>query len=349
MGVCQGDWNGRWQSVLIEPALRLFAKPAGLHIVDQEWRGPVFGIPKVPVEHLHDAQTSVQADEVGQRQRTHGHVGAQLHCLVDVASRGDALLQNKDGLVDVGHEDTVGHKAWSVLARRVLLVHGGDQREGLQQGSLVSAEAPDHLHQLHHRHRVHEVHPDDTLRALHTSGQLRDGDRRGVARKHAVGPQPRLLQHLEDRVLHLEVLADSLNDEVEAWHGASQRRLVANGKIADPSGHALALRLGQPALLHLLPGPISHELAAPIEARWQRVQGHHLEPGVPCRDNRNASAHLARADDTHPRGLRRSCSSTSEGPPQGSPEAPPYSGVGRGRHGAHSGHAATLRGDPHVA
>ncbi len=63
------------------------------------------------VQHLLDRQAGVEADEVGQRERPHGVVHAQLHHRVDHLRLGHTLHDAEDRLVDHRHQDAVGDKA----------------------------------------------------------------------------------------------------------------------------------------------------------------------------------------------------------------------------------------------
>src|SRR5580692_6807623 len=59
-------------AIVVETAAGLAAQPAGFDILHQQRTGAVFGIRETLVEHLHDAEAGIQADEVGQLQRAHG-------------------------------------------------------------------------------------------------------------------------------------------------------------------------------------------------------------------------------------------------------------------------------------
>lgn len=131
-GVVHGDLiyyiNG-WNSqsflglVVVKPFPRFHSQIASVDVVRQEGARPVLGVAKVPVQHLHDEQTSVQSDEVGESQGTHWHVGSQLHCLINIFLRADSLVEGVDGLVDVGHQQAVGDEPRGVLGGGGLLAH----------------------------------------------------------------------------------------------------------------------------------------------------------------------------------------------------------------------------------
>lgn len=60
----------------------------------------VFRIAELVVEHFHDREADVQADQVAERERAHRVVRAELHGGVDALDRRDALGVDADRLVD---------------------------------------------------------------------------------------------------------------------------------------------------------------------------------------------------------------------------------------------------------
>ena len=56
-------------------------------------------------------EANVQSDQVAQRKRAHGMIGAQHHGLIDVLSRGDMAFQNSDRLVDGRDQDSIDNKS----------------------------------------------------------------------------------------------------------------------------------------------------------------------------------------------------------------------------------------------
>src|SRR4051794_8880856 len=83
-------------TIVVETALRLAAEPAGLDIFDEKRTGPVLGIGQPLMQHLHDREAGVEADEVGELQRPHRVVGAKPHRSVDRFHRADALVERVD-------------------------------------------------------------------------------------------------------------------------------------------------------------------------------------------------------------------------------------------------------------
>src|SRR5262249_4657283 len=128
---CRGAWPGcagtmntesklarrdrLFAAVIVETALGLSPKPAGLDILHQERARPVFGIGQPLVQHLHDRQTSVEADEVGKLERPHRMMGAEPHRGVDCLNVSDALIERIDCLVDHRQQNTVDDERGEVL------------------------------------------------------------------------------------------------------------------------------------------------------------------------------------------------------------------------------------------
>src|SRR6476661_3870420 len=226
-------------SVLVEAAAGLAAQPPGLDVAAQQRAGPVLVVPEPVVQHLHDRQAGVQADQVGQRQRPHRVVHAQPHYGVDRLAVAHALHQAVDRLVDHRHQDSVGDEPGVVVRLSHRLAHRLGCGHHAGHRLVAGLEAADHLHQLHQRHRVHEVHADHLLRALGGRGQAGDRDRAGVGGEDGAVPG-HLVQLGEDAQLQLDVLGRSLDQEVGV--GRLGRRL-------DPLERGVARRLVQAALL----------------------------------------------------------------------------------------------------
>jgi hypothetical protein len=111
-------WGRGLAAVVVEAATGLAAQPAGLDIFHQQRAGPVLGIGQAVMQHLHDRQAGVEADEIGQLQRPHRVVGAELHGGVDRLDRADALIKRVDRLVDHRQQDAVddeGGKSSTVM------------------------------------------------------------------------------------------------------------------------------------------------------------------------------------------------------------------------------------------
>ena len=87
-------------------------------------QGRYLRVGQAVMQHLHDRQAGIEADEVGQLQRPHRVVGAQPHGGVDRLDLADAFIQRVDRLVDHRHQDAVddegreifGDRRWSCRA-----------------------------------------------------------------------------------------------------------------------------------------------------------------------------------------------------------------------------------------
>ena len=90
-------------SIIVKPLAALLSQPASVHHLPQHDRRPILAIARLLMQHLHDRQAGVQADEIRQLQRTHGHVGPVPHDVVDVLFGADAGLKAYDRFVDVRH------------------------------------------------------------------------------------------------------------------------------------------------------------------------------------------------------------------------------------------------------
>lgn len=70
-------------------------------------------------------------------------------------------LEEHHGLVNVRHQESVGHKARNVLGHGRGLAHGLRELERRVQDALVRLQARDDFDEFHHRHGVHKVHADN--------------------------------------------------------------------------------------------------------------------------------------------------------------------------------------------
>ena len=99
------------------------------------------------------------------------------------------------------------------LTRIVVFFSALPVRERRGQRRVVGLLALDDLQQRHHRDRVEEVEADDPLGVLEVGGHLRDRQRRGVRRQHALRRDD-LLDVGEHRLLDRHLLEDRLDHEV---------------------------------------------------------------------------------------------------------------------------------------
>src|SRR2546423_7178329 len=93
--------NAPYDSPAIETLSRFLSEfPGGDHLAQQLRR--LEARAERRRQHLGDAKPHVEPDEVGQPQRSHRMVVAELHGPVDVLGAGDAFLEHADGLQSDG-------------------------------------------------------------------------------------------------------------------------------------------------------------------------------------------------------------------------------------------------------
>ena len=86
------------------------------------------------MQDIHNRQAGVEADKIRESQRTHRLIGAELHRLIDVRGRGDALVQNKNRFVDHRHENAIDREARHVFDRHESFAEFfGNKRRHLSQ------------------------------------------------------------------------------------------------------------------------------------------------------------------------------------------------------------------------
>src|SRR3712207_890085 len=88
----------------IEPLPALLPELPFGHHVAQELRRLEAGA-EGGGEILGDAETHVEADQIGEAQRSHRMVVAELHGAIDVLRRGDAFLEHANRFETDGHTE----------------------------------------------------------------------------------------------------------------------------------------------------------------------------------------------------------------------------------------------------
>src|SRR6266446_10086448 len=101
--------------IVVEAALDLAADPTGLDVLHEQRAWAILRIGQAFVQHLHHRKTGVEADEVGELERPHRMVGAELHAGVDRLDIADALVERVDRLVDHRQQDAVDDESREVL------------------------------------------------------------------------------------------------------------------------------------------------------------------------------------------------------------------------------------------
>src|SRR5690554_1403502 len=84
-------------AVVIEAAPGLAAQVPCRNHLAQQWAGPVLRVAEAAMQHFERVQYHVQPDEVGQRQRAHRVIHAELHHRVDRLCRTDRSEERRVG------------------------------------------------------------------------------------------------------------------------------------------------------------------------------------------------------------------------------------------------------------
>ena len=174
----------------------------------------ILGVGGLLIQGLHDVDHDVDADGVGQLQRAHGQVVAQLARLVDVLIGTDVLAGQDGGLVHHRAHDAVGDEHGHVADGDELLAQAAGQGLAALDGVGGGVIGVDDLDELHGGHRAEEVHAEELLGALGGGGQLGDAQRGGVGDEDGLGLD-QVGQLLEGLLLQLHVLDHGLDDDVD--------------------------------------------------------------------------------------------------------------------------------------
>lgn len=159
----------------------LLAEPAGVDHAAEEHSGAVLAVGGLAVERLHDAEASVEADEVGEGEGAHGVVHAQPQRLVDVLLGRDALFECHDGFVDERHQQAIRHEAGDVFGGGDLLAACLGEGARVVDDVWARLDRRDELDEGHDGHRVEKV---DAQRLQFDVASVRS-----VSRVRSVGKQ----------------------------------------------------------------------------------------------------------------------------------------------------------------
>jgi hypothetical protein len=235
------------------------------------------------VEHLHDRDARVQADQVGERQRAHRMVEAELRDRVDRLGLRDALHQRVGGLVDERHQDPVRDEAGKVARLGGRLAKLAGELHDRRRRLVRRLEPTDDFDQPHHGHRVEEVHADHPVRSAGGGGQRRDRDGRRVGGQERLAGES-LVCAPEHVFLHRGVLDHRLDHQLR--RDDVVRRL-------DPLQHLAGIRS---ALLGQLSEASLHRRECLVDGARRCVVEQDAAAGRGD-DLSDAAAHLTRADD----------------------------------------------------
>jgi hypothetical protein len=116
--------------VIVKPLARLLSDPARVDHTNQQPSRSILAIASFIVQNSLDAQTRIQADQVGKRKWTHGMTHSESESCIDILGCCNSLhrqfwsecrqenlrylFKNKDGFVEHGHEDSIGDETWRI-------------------------------------------------------------------------------------------------------------------------------------------------------------------------------------------------------------------------------------------
>src|SRR5882762_1385676 len=86
--------------VLVEAAADLLAEPARGDVLAEQRARPVLVVAELAVEDLGDREARIEADQIGELERAHRMVEAELHAGVDVARGAQALVEAVAGFIE---------------------------------------------------------------------------------------------------------------------------------------------------------------------------------------------------------------------------------------------------------
>src|SRR3546814_18739942 len=98
-----------WSSDVCSSDLDFLADPTRLDVLHQQRAGAVLAVREAVVEHGHDGQAGVEADEVGQLQRAHRMIGAEPHGGIDGDRTSVVWGKRVSVSVDLGGRSIIKH------------------------------------------------------------------------------------------------------------------------------------------------------------------------------------------------------------------------------------------------
>src|SRR6266566_7362853 len=111
----RATWSRTSVAVDIEPLPRFSAELSlGDHFLEQR-RGPVLVRVDPVLQHLHDREADIEANQIGEGQRTERVIHAELHHLIDRLRRRYALVYTEDRFIDHRHQHAVRHESGRVV------------------------------------------------------------------------------------------------------------------------------------------------------------------------------------------------------------------------------------------
>src|SRR6202050_622455 len=290
--------------VSVETAAGLASEVARIDVLFQQRAGTVLVVTQPTMHHFHDREAGIESDQVGELERAHRLVGAELHRGVDIGHAADAFIERVDGLIDHRQQHAIDDEAGEVLRCHRTFAEAIGERLSRAICLFGSREAANDLDQLHRGNRIHEMHSDHFVGARSARAHPCDRDGRGVGGEDHIGVA-KLVEVLKDRDLRVFIFHYRFDNEV----GFLEQ--LDFGRGLDDLHHPIALfGLETTALDHAI-----EVLADPIEAALARLRRHIMHQYWNARlrsDLRDTGAHLARSNHPdsmnfhpHPPGLKR--------------------------------------------
>src|SRR6267142_6104 len=278
-------------AVDIEPLPRFSAELSfGDHFLEQR-RRPVLLLVEPVLQHLHDGEAHVEADQIGERQRPERVIHAELHHLIDRFRSRDALVYAEDRFVDHRHQHAVRHESRRVihfnrsLSQRLYDFHGS------LYGVVRRLLSTYYLDEFHDGHGVHEMHPDDPVGTPGLLGDFRDRNRRSVGREDRA-LRGQTIQALKDVELGVGILGGCFDDKIDVFHRIERRARL------NPAESFCSLLLAPRSLFHQASNVCLDNLQ-PAGEHIVRDIDHRDAPPMLREDVRDAIAHRPGAHHGH--------------------------------------------------
>src|SRR5665648_280428 len=217
--------SGHGSSVGAEAASRLATEVAGGDEVLEQRRGGEPTLTELEIELTLDGEGDIETDRVEKLERAYRVSAAGLHGCVDLIDAGVVRLKHLHRVVEVGEEQGVDDGAGAVPAGHRMLADLPAQVLDRGHDVIRGRDCVNDLDELHDRGRVEEVHAHDILRALGHHGALDDRQREG-GRGQDRARLADLVEVLEQRLLDLEILHDSLDHQVDLGQVLERRGAV---------------------------------------------------------------------------------------------------------------------------
>ena len=241
---------------------------------------------------VHDEMVQyVDADLIGEFERTHREARAEPHGRIDRLDRHAFPFVDPGGLLEIRAEDPRRDEPGDILPH-----HDDRLAEGLRQVDrrlerrIARRVRADDFDERHEHGRVEEVHPDDLLRSLRGRGHVRDRQGGRIRRQDCLRRR-NPIEFAEDLPLQLRVLEDGLDHKVRVV-----TRLAQLEGDVNPSEGLVCLLAPNLLLLDELVKRPANPLHAPVEIFLLDVPDGDIV-AVKGGELRDAVAHLPCADD----------------------------------------------------